>query len=329
MRLYDYGLSTLEQYQLTAIKSSRTRGALLCHTEKGSFVIRECHSSEKKLRRQQELQQYILAGGFCTDLYLDNQEGNLITYDKDGIPYTLQYWYEGKECDTKSRDDIEKSICHLAKLHNVMKLCKMNDCIEDSLEQEYIRHNQELRKIRKFIRKKGPTNDFEKDYFYSAEWFIERAEDTLSMLQSSSYNDLRQKAINDGTISHGEYNQHNVWMTKEGVVVTNWGQWKVGLQITDLYQFLRKIMEKYGWDIGMATGLLKLYHEHKPIEPEEWENLKIRFSYPEKYWKLANYYYTHNKAWVSEKNTEKMRAVIDQKERWVHFTEQCFGRYPF
>ena len=79
----------------------------------------------------------------------------------------------------------------------------------------------------------------------------------------------------------------------------------------------------------MAKNLLAAYHQNKPISKEEWENLKIRFSYPEKYWKLANHYYTHNKAWISEKNVEKMRAVINQKEQWVRFTEDCFARYPF
>ena len=44
--------------------------------------------------------------------------------------------------------------------------------------------------------------------------------------------------------------------------------------------------------------------DFKPITKDEWEYLRIRFIYPEKYWKLSNYYYTHNKAWISEKNTE-------------------------
>lgn len=327
--MYDYGLSTLEQYQLTAVKSSRTRGALLCHTEKGLFIVKEYYNSEKKLLMQQKLLKNISEQGFLVDVYLENQEGNLVTCDKDGIPYTLQYWHEGKECDTRSKEELTKSICHLAKLHKVMKLELAEDYIEDSLEEEFLRHNQELRKIRKFIRKKGPVNSFEKDFFYSAEWFIEKAETALEKLRESSYDKIRQEAIQQGCVCHGEYNQHNVWMTRKGIAVTNFSHWGFDLQIADLYRFLRKIMEKYNWDVDMAKNLLAAYHQNKPISKEEWENLKIRFSYPEKYWKLANHYYTHNKAWISEKNVEKMRAVINQKEQWVRFTEDCFARYPF
>ena len=76
--------------------------------------------------------------------------------------------------------------------------------------------------------------------------------------------------------------------------------------MADLYRFMRKILEKYNWDVRFGKEMLKAYHEIKPVSREEWINLKIRFSYPEKYWKLANYYYTHRKTWISVKNTEKL-----------------------
>lgn len=49
MSLYDYGLGTLAQYELTADRSARTRGALLCYTSRGFLILREFHGSEKKL----------------------------------------------------------------------------------------------------------------------------------------------------------------------------------------------------------------------------------------------------------------------------------------
>ena len=43
MSLYDYGLDTLAQYELTADRSARTRGALLCYTAQGLLILREFH----------------------------------------------------------------------------------------------------------------------------------------------------------------------------------------------------------------------------------------------------------------------------------------------
>lgn len=327
--MYDYGLSTLEQYGLTAKSSSRTRGALLCYTEKGLMILREFHGSEKKLQKQQELLLTIKESGLNVDSFLENQEGSLVSRDKDEIPFTLQYWYDGRECDTKSRDDILKSVRSLAELHKVMKLPMVNDYVEKSLQEEYVRHNQEIRKIRKFIRKKGPTSLFEKDFLGSVEWFLKKGEEALAMLEDSSYETLRQQSMEEGRICHGEYNQHNVLIMKGSTAVTNFGHWGFDIQAADLYRFMRKVLEKYNWDLVLAREMLRVYHQVRPISPLEWQNLRVRFTYPEKYWKLANYYYSHNKAWISEKNIEKLKILVKQKDIWEEFAGKCFARYPF
>ena len=112
--MYDYGIGTLEKYGLTAEGTSRTRGAVLCRTQKGLFLLREYWGSEKKLAMQQRLLKKLSEAGYSVDLYLENQEGQLITKNKDDIPFTLQYWYEGRECDTKSKADILESVRILA-----------------------------------------------------------------------------------------------------------------------------------------------------------------------------------------------------------------------
>jgi CotS family spore coat protein len=325
--LFDYGLSTLEQYGLTASTSSRTRGALLCQTEKGLMILREFQGSEKKLQKQQELLQTLKEQGCLVDVFVENEEGSLVSRDKDEIAYTLQQWFEGKECDTKSREDLIKSVRTLARLHKVMKMTPDTAYMEKSLKEEYRRHNQEILKIRKFIRSKGASCGFEKDYLASVQWFLDRGRQALEMLEQSSYEELRQEALEGGFICHGEFNQHHVLMTRKGPAVTNFGHWRFDTQMADLYHFMRKILEKYNWDCRLARDLLTAYHRERPISRMEWENLRIRFIYPEKYWKLANYYFSHNKAWISEKNAEKLKNIIKQKEIWADFAEKCFGEY--
>lgn len=327
--MYDYGLSTLEQYQLTPKSTARTRGALLCRTEQGLLILREFHGSEKKLKKQQELLLVLEAHGLKVDSFLVNQEGGLVSRDKDNIPYTLAHWYEGRECDTKSRADIGGSLRTLAELHKAMKLPLAEEYMEKSLDEEYLRHNQEIRKIRKFIRKKGPSSTFEKDYLASVEGFLAKGEEALFMLQDSGYEELRRESMEQGHICHGEYNQHNVLILKNGTAVTNFNHWGFDVQMADLYRFMRKMLEKYGWDVSLAREMLRSYHRERKITPGEWQNLRIRFTYPEKYWKLANYYYSHNKAWISEKNMEKLKLLIKQKAQWERFTEECFAKYPF
>src|SRR5699024_8227060 len=141
----------------------------------------------KKLLKQQELLLSIQEKGGLVDVFLENKEGSLISRDKDNIHYTLQRWYEGRECDTKSREDILLGVRTLASLHKIMKLPPAEEYMGRSLKDEYLRHNQELRKIRKFIRKKGASSPFEKEFLSSVEWFLKRGEEALEMLEDSSY----------------------------------------------------------------------------------------------------------------------------------------------
>lgn len=331
MSLYDYGLSTLAQYELTADRSARTRGALLCYTSQGLLILREFHGSEKKLKKQQELLLHLKECGMNTDYFLQNTQESLVSKDKDQMAFTLQHWYEGRECDTKSRDDIIKSVRTLARLHILMKMEPVEEYRERSLRDEYLRHNQELRKIRKFIRKKGASSVFEKDYLASVEWFLQRAQYAVELLDETEYDSLREKVWREGQVCHGEYNQHNVLMLKgedETAAVTNFGHWNFDIQMADLYRFMRKILEKYNWNLNLAQEMLREYHRIRPISKAEWQNLRVRFTYPEKYWKLANYYYSHKKVWISEKNVEKLQNLIRQRENWKDFAQKCFGVYP-
>ena len=266
----------------------------------------------------------IQSQGGKVDCYIPNQEENLVSRDRDGIPYTMQYWYEGRECDTRSKEDIFKSIRTMAELHQRMHIPTVEYYIEPSLENGYLRHNQELKKIRSFIRKRGASSPFEKIYLATVEDFLRDGEEAYAALRGSGYQELRQKAETEGEVCHGEYNQHNVLILKSGTAVTNFEHWGFDTQMADLYRFMRKILEKYNWDVRFGKEMLKAYHEIKPVSKEEWTNLKIRFSYPEKYWKLANYYYTHRKTWISVKNTEKLQNLIRQREAWKRYCASFF-----
>ena len=138
---------------------------------------------------------------------------------------------------------------------------------------------------------------------------------------------LREKAWREGDVCHGAYNQHNILMLRKGEAVTNFGNWCFDIQMADLYHFMRKILEKYSWDLTLGKEMLTEYHRIRPVSYQEWQNLKVRFTYPEKYWKLANYYYSHKKVWISGKNVEKLENLINQKEIWEKFIQNCFQKY--
>ncbi len=315
--MYDRGLSVLGQYGLQAKSSYRGRGALLCQTQAGLVIIREFTGSARKLQKQQELLAQLEEG--CphpVDQILANQEGGLVTVDKDGVSYVVRRWFEGRECDTRSREDICRAVATLGTIHRSMCLETEQEHVQISLVEEYEKHNRELRKIRKFIRSKRKQNVFEQCYLESVQWFLERGEEALERLSASRYEQLRAQALEKGEVCHGEYNQHNVLLCGGQTAVTNFDRFHYDTQVADLYCFMRKILEKNGWSRELAAEMVDCYDRVRGLSDAQHENLKIRFLYPEKYWKLANHYYNHNKAWISEKNIEKITKLINSKKAW-------------
>lgn len=323
--MYDRGLGVLEQYGLTAKSVMRGRGALICDTEQGLKIIREYWGSPRKMEQQQKLQQHCReAGFFLVDQVLVNQEGQVISRDEEGTPYVVRDWFSGRECDTRSEEDIRKSVCAMARLHTVMQMEREEAAVSDDLTEEMKRHNRELRKIRKFVQKKKKKNEFETRLAENISYFLEQGEKTAERLETSDYRCLLEE--NRTSVCHGECNQHNILSTREGIVFTNFEHWSYGLQTADLYQFMRKILEKHRWNRELGDMMLRSYESAKPLSDSEILNLKLQLSYPWKFWKLANFYTNSNKVWISQKNTEKLNQTIALIEPWERFLNHFPGK---
>lgn len=113
---------------------------------------------------------------------------------------------------------------------------------------------------------------------------------------------------------HGSYNYHNVFLDADGSenAVTNFEKCHNDCQVADLYQFLRKVMEKHDWDINIAYRIVDEYDKLKPLDDDDLDMLAAMLSFPEKFWKIINQYYNAGKAWVPAKNIEKLKTVIAQ-----------------
>ena len=69
----------LEQYEIAVNSTRKTRGAILCSTDKGVFLMRELGVSEKRLPALIELYEYFMDYGYQTiDMPVKNREGKRI-----------------------------------------------------------------------------------------------------------------------------------------------------------------------------------------------------------------------------------------------------------
>ena len=186
---------------------------------------------------------------------------------------------------------------------------------ETELRKTYAKHTRELKKAYNYLRQKKGRQPFEQMAFKNIEVFYEEACRACEHLMSDTFDKRLMMAAQNMELSHGSYTYHNVLINGKATYVVNFDRYRNECQINDLYQFIRKVMEKYNWDSRMFYRLVDEYDRICPLTDEEMELLLVLLSYPEKFWKIINQYINSNKSWIPEKNVEKLRKVIEQNGR--------------
>ena len=183
--------------------------------------------------------------------------------------------------------------------------------------------------MRKFMRSRRRKTEFEQEFLNHFEGFYGEAEAALEAARSRGLRVLYEKSLAEGWLCHGDYNQHHVLLSREGTAITDFGRCHFGVQTGDLAHFFRKILEKQNWDKVYGNAMLREYGRVRPLSGEEQEDLRVRLSYPEKFWKLADHYYGSRKSWIPEKNVEKLRSLIRQQRAALIFSQNPGIRFLF
>lgn len=327
----DKELLIWEQYDINVIRTYKGRQSIICETDKGLKLVKELGFQSSKIEFQNSVKNLLEDSEFYhIDCFVQNLDEELITKDKDEALYVMKEWYDGREIDVRNRNEILLAVRLLAMIH-----CKMvyiecdatqNHRYED-LFVEFEKHNKELKKVRNFVRDKNKKTDYEICFINVFEMFQKDGLLAVERLKQSNYSVLLKDAINRKTVCHGDYNHHNILITRQLPAITNFDKCRIGVQISDLYNFMRKILEKNNWDINLGKEMIRAYHEIKNLNTDELENLLIRFIYPEKFWKIANHYYNSNKAWTPVKNIEKLEMLAAQNKTKWNFLKDVFGVY--
>ncbi|MCI8466061.1 MAG: phosphotransferase [Lachnospiraceae bacterium] len=177
------------------------------------------------------------------------------------------------------------------------------------------RHNRELKRTRSFVKARKRKTDFELVVIGGFEKFYRQAEEAAALAA-----DLPEMPKN--WWCHGEYSHHHVLLGDGVCAVTDFSRLRKGIQVSDLYYFTRKVLEKHRWNLKLGRRLLDTYATVLPLTGEEWKYLYILFLYPEKYWKQINYYVNSNKAWIPARNVDKLRVLETQFEARALFLEE-------
>lgn len=310
-----------EQYDFEVEKILRGRGGYILYTSKGLKLLREYEGSVGKLDLEAKMKKGLKEQGFISvDAPVLTKEDEYLAFDKYQNAYTLKEYYEGKECNLKNLDDMKIAAGNLGKLHE--SLIKISDLWErkewESLSLLMNRRNQECKRVKNYIRSLNAKNEFEKLFLNHIDYFYQQGEEAKEKLFELEQNTSGSR---EG-ICHGDYNQHNVIFKDKIPYTINFEKMQYGNQLTDLYHFLRKALEKNHYSSFVRKNILNAYSKESRLKKEDYLYLYYMLSYPEKFWKITNRYMNGRKTWIPPKNIEKMEQVIQGEKEKLNFLEE-------
>jgi len=321
----DRAVNLLEQYEIEVNRTWKGRGAILCDSNKGLLILKEYCGPADKVEFQDYLLKHINeSGDVRVESILRTKEDEFIVYDQDRVAYIVKTYCDGRECNHRDIEECRQAVSVLAKLHRVSDLSGCDILSEQPVyraDKEYEKHNRELKKVRKFLREKSQKTDFEIYLMKHYDYFMNNA---LQITDELRYYAYEEDSYEFPIVCHGDYQYHNIMQTESGSVLLNFEKCVRDYPVRDLYLFLRKLLEKNNWSQTLGDMLLESYNMERTLTERDYKQLYYRLAYPEKFWKIVNFYYNSGKAWIPGRNMEKIEKLFAQEREKQLFLESIF-----
>ena len=256
-----------------------------------------------------------------------NKEGALLSEDFEHTSYLVKSYFPGKECDLSNMRECCGAMEALAHLHMGLKGTKSDlNVVQLPFLREAVKHNKELQRVRKFLKDKSQKTEFELFLLRHYDFFFDMAKNVTGELKQEDLETWLSEIRENKWICHGDFEHHNILMDGHSCYMIIFERMVVDNPIRDIYLFIRKLLEKNQWNPRLYRELIDSYQRVRKLSESDMIQLKYRFCYPEKFWKIVNFYYNNSKAWMSYKNSEKLQKLLEQENCRQEFLREIFGK---
>lgn len=320
----DRYVEALAQYDLSVDSVRKGRSGWICETSMGIVLLKEYRGTLKRLEFEKQVLSQVREE-IPVDDYIETLEGSLVSVGEDGTRYVLKRWFTDRECNLRDWREIVQTVRHIARLHKALRRIPISEewnlgsILVEGIDQEMERHNQELKRTRNYIKNKKKKTELERCIMQSFPVFYGQAEEARQGMCRLCAE--KGKKETDLQLCHGCLDHHHILQGNHAAAFIEFNKMHLGDQMTDLYHFMRKVMEKQDWNLELAGEMIRAYDGILPLEKEDRQVLYYLFLYPEKYWKQINFYYNARKAWIPVRNMEKIRTLEKQTADRLKFLE--------
>lgn len=312
--------AVISQYDIAPIRMKKGRGVLLLETQESVYQLKEYFGPKERIAVQNELTSKLSTNSnWQVERIISNKDGNLLTIDPDKRVFILLTVVSGRECNVCDQQECILAVKKLRQLHEMMYLPQKESGRVYHFSMEVEKHSKELLRARKFIRARHHLTEFELELLRIFDHFWKQVNFIKSLCQDERLWKYEESQAYKGSICHGDCQYHNILVQDDQVAFTSFEKWNYDVHSKDFYRFFRKIMEKNQWDLSLGRKLIETYQ--KDVAIEEMKLFCLRLCFPEKYWKIMNYYMNSRKSYISERNVEKCKAQVRNEAARITFLE--------
>ena len=317
----------LAQYDLMIRNCGNMRGALMLDTDRGLKVLRPIQSGEQRLEFEDAVKQYIRrTGKLCVDTVLRTKEGKLFAENSYGDRFCVRDWYYGEECSLKQEQHCFTAVDTLNRFNELTADFPMEEeygiYARQPLAEQFAKRARELKRVRSYIRDKKQKSEFEVYFLRLCDGYFEQALAAEEYIRSVMQTEIRPQLI------HGNFSYHSLLtdspLGDASFVLTSFDKAGFGQRVSDFYYLLRKTMEKNDWNQALGYQMILRYLQARKNPETECTLLKAQIMFPEKFWKITNYYYNNRKTWIPEKNIKKLFSNHDREPLKAEFLRAVF-----
>lgn len=306
-------------FGLTGTVTSRIRGGFLCQTNQGEKQLRKTLLDAFTLHFLDAAKEYLHDVGFrYVDRYRKTLDGAPF-YDAEGCRYILTDNLKCQELNFYEEKDLRLAARTLAKFHTASQGFdfRQGKTGLGRLPQQFEKRRGELAKIKKGIEHAGKLNEMDLVVFKNFNYYWDKVELAYSILKTSGYQELAQKAMREGCLCHNAFKGENLFLAEDGnVLVTGFEHASIDLPVLDLSELLRRVVKHEEIQIHEINILLEEYELYRPLCAQERRVLFALLCYPGKFLKLLNKYYNQRRSCICEAAVQKLQRCVLEKPRW-------------
>ncbi len=320
--MYNQTEAILSQYEIEIHEVTKGRGSYICDTDIGKLMLVPFRGSQEKGTLLYRFLAQLQKNNFLAEQIVLTKNQEALSEDEyTGERFILKNYVDGIEISTGKIDELKEAVRMLALYHNAVEKVKLEEATQKPIEivEVWQRHYRELIKVRNYIRNRKKKNEFEQLYMKNFEHYRKFAEESLLMLQEVQEEDPGR------LFCHGDFNQHNILLVGGEYRIVNFENFIYSWAMTDLSNFLRKMLEKNEWNRKIGIDLMEEYNRYREISKKEYKQLYGLLLFPEKFWKVTNHYMNSRKTWLSGRDVDKLARVIEQEEKRLNFMENMFA----